>query len=57
MGLYRVYYTVGGKDGTDDVLAHSSTEAMKILEDLLLEWGYPNGQLQVDFAEKVASII
>lgn len=57
MALYNVYYSVGGEEDCDTIMAHSEDDAICVYLNFLLEWGYSNNSINVGFAERVASIL
>lgn len=50
LNLYNVFYYVCGVLGMDSVVGVSEADAMDIVEDFLLSWGYPNGSIAIDCA-------
>ena len=56
MKIFKVFYAVAGVESSDDVVAFSATQAMRILEDFLIEWGYPNNTILVDFAQDMGAV-
>ena len=56
MKIFRVFYYIAGVGDSDDVTAFTATQAMEMLETFLLEWGYPNNAVSVEFAQDLGYI-